>query len=81
MLPVYPVVCSLPLLTGIVVCCHHWQLDNFDDNAFEWFTSFHNAAPGSPLFDNGILPVWDIVEAFADLVSRDALPSGLSAHT
>ncbi len=52
------------------------QLDNFDDNAFEWFTLFHDAAPGSPYFDNGVLPVWDIVASFADLVAKDALPQG-----
>jgi phospholipase C len=50
------------------------ESDNFDDNAFEWFQSFIDAKPGSPLFEKGIRPVPDIALAFQDLVSRDALP-------
>jgi phospholipase C len=48
--------------------------DNFDDNAFEWFQSFMDAKPGSVLFDNGVKPVADIVQAFSDMVAADALP-------
>ena len=45
------------------------ELDNFDDNAFEWFESFQTSLPGSSLFDNGVMPVGNIITAFADLVS------------
>lgn len=48
--------------------------DNFDDNAFEWFQTFIDSKPGSVLFDNGVHPVTDIVTAFSDLVTQDALP-------
>ncbi len=43
--------------------------------AFEWFESFQTALPGSEIFDKGVWPVADIVTAFADQVSKDALPS------
>jgi phospholipase C len=48
--------------------------DNFDDNAFEWFQSFVDAKPGSVLFDQGVRPVADIVEAFRGMVANDTLP-------
>lgn len=53
------------------------ELDNFDDNAFEWFESFRQAKPGTPLFDNGVMPVWDLVGAFEEMVATDTLPSVL----
>ena len=42
---------------------------------FAWFKSFQDAQPGDPLFDHGIWPVPDIVQAFADMVASDTLPS------
>ncbi|KAL6047517.1 phospholipase C, partial [Balamuthia mandrillaris] len=53
------------------------EVDNFDDNAFEWFNSFQQAKPGSPLYELGIRPVDDLVQAFEDMVSKDSLPSVL----
>jgi phospholipase C len=50
------------------------ELDNFDDNAFEWFESFKTAKIGSPLFNKGIMPVANIVESFEDLLKTDTLP-------
>ncbi len=68
-----------------------WQtyqaLDNFDDNALAWFTSFHNAEPGSALYERGLRQVGDpakkgdpfamgdaLVDAFAADVQADKLP-------
>jgi phospholipase C len=48
---------------------------DFDDNAFEWFQTFRNATVNSTIFQNGIMPVQDMVASFADLVARDALPA------
>lgn len=50
------------------------EQDNFDDNAFAWFTSFHNAKPGDNLYDNGLFRSDDVVEQFASYVRNDSLP-------
>lgn len=50
------------------------QQDNFDDNAFAWFTSFKNAKPGSDLFERGMRKGSDIVSDFAAAVGNDTLP-------
>ncbi|MFD8593435.1 phosphocholine-specific phospholipase C [Kitasatospora sp. NPDC059646] len=62
-------------------------LDNFDDNALAWFTNFHHAKPGSPLYERGLRQVGDpakkddpfamgdaLVDAFAADVQADRLP-------
>ncbi|WP_282203644.1 phosphocholine-specific phospholipase C [Kitasatospora fiedleri] len=62
-------------------------LDNFDDNALAWFTSFIQAKPGSALYERGLRAVGDpakkgdpfamgdaLVEAFANDVRDDRLP-------
>jgi len=62
-------------------------LDNFDDNALAWFTSFIRAEPGSALYERGLRAVGDpakkgdpfamgdaLVEAFAADVRDDELP-------
>lgn len=53
------------------------EVDNFDDNAFEWFKSFQDSRPGEPLFDYGVLPVLDLVDGFEELIQTDTLPSVL----
>lgn len=53
------------------------EIDNFDDNAFEWMAVFQNATPGSALYDLGIKPVADLVGAFEEMVASDSLPSVL----
>ena len=50
-------------------------LDNFDDNALAWMDQFQKAKPGDPLFERGVVPVLDLVGAFAKLVADDALPA------
>jgi len=53
------------------------EIDNFDDNAFEWMASFQNATPGDVLYDLGMNPVPDLVESFEQMVASDSLPSVL----
>lgn len=48
--------------------------DNFDDNGFAWFASFKNAQPGSPLYEKGVRPVNDLVDAFNADMSAGTLP-------
>ena len=48
--------------------------DNFDDNAFAWFKSFREAAPGSPLFDRGMFRSQDVLTAVAADVAASKLP-------
>ena len=50
------------------------QVDNFNDNAFEWFEAFQTALPGTPLFDKGVKPVPNIVSAFSADLSAGTLP-------
>lgn len=50
------------------------ELDNFDDNALEWFKSFREAKPGSPLFQKAVMPVLDLVWAFEEMLSTNTLP-------
>ncbi|GAA1260876.1 hypothetical protein GCM10009665_58440 [Kitasatospora nipponensis] len=62
-------------------------LDNFDDNALAWFTAFHQAKPGEPLYERGMRQVGDpakqndpfamgdaLVDAFTADVQADTLP-------
>jgi len=42
--------------------------DNFDDNAFAWFTKYRFSSPGNPLHDKGMADVDNIVDYFAGLV-------------
>lgn len=50
------------------------EADNFDDNAFAWFTNYKLAKPGNPLFDNGMSRVLDLETAFRDALSNGSLP-------
>jgi phospholipase C len=50
------------------------EQDNFDDNGFAWFESFHKALPGTPLWDNGLYRSMDLVAEFAKAVETDTLP-------
>lgn len=64
------------------------ESDNFDDNGFEWFATFQEAQPGSPLYDKGKAIVPDLVQAFEKDVSEGTLrpvswiiaPEPLSEH-
>ncbi len=38
--------------------------DNFDDNAFAWFSSFLNASKGDYLYDRGMAKQKDLIDAF-----------------
>ncbi|WP_051814146.1 phosphocholine-specific phospholipase C [Kitasatospora sp. MBT63] len=62
-------------------------LDNFDDNALAWFTAFHRAEPGEPLYERGLKQVGDpakkgdpfamgdaLVDAFTADIKADRLP-------
>ena len=48
------------------------QQDNFDDNPLAWFKQYRDAAPGSPLYDNGMAR--RPASAFADDVAAGKLP-------
>ncbi|MFJ2953962.1 phosphocholine-specific phospholipase C [Streptomyces sp. NPDC087270] len=61
--------------------------ENFDDNALAWFSAFHQAKPGQPLYDRGLARAGDaanagnpwamgdaLVAAFGADVAADALP-------
>jgi phospholipase C len=56
--------------------------DNYDDNALAWFAQYHNAQPGSPLYDRGMASVpkvtgntvGDIVAALESDVRNGTLP-------
>lgn len=48
--------------------------DNFDDNAFAWFTNFKNSKPGEDLYERGMFRSKDVVAEFAAAVANDALP-------
>ena len=50
------------------------ESDNFEDNALEWFTTFINAKSGSPLYDNGVAIVANLVTAFQNDVTNNTLP-------
>ena len=47
--------------------------DGFGD-VLPWFAQFMNALPGSPLYDQGVAEVADVVSAFEDDVSSGNLP-------
>ncbi|MEU1823310.1 phosphocholine-specific phospholipase C [Streptomyces abikoensis] len=49
------------------------QQDNYDDNPLAWFTRFRAAAPGSSLYDNGMLR--RPADAFAQDVAAGRLPA------
>lgn len=51
------------------------EQDNFDDNAFAWFTTFMKSKPGDPLWDQGMFRSQNVVEEFAEFVKNDSLPS------
>lgn len=50
------------------------QSDNFDDNALAWFVQYRNAAPGTPLYNRGMVSVTDLVSAFRTDVANATLP-------
>ncbi|MFO1476449.1 MAG: phospholipase C, phosphocholine-specific [Verrucomicrobiota bacterium] len=50
------------------------ETDNYDDNALAWFVQYRNAAPGNPLYDNGMATVPDLVAAFKKDVTNGTLP-------
>jgi len=50
------------------------EADNFDDNAFQWFTSFKDAKPGSALYDKGMARVDDLIAAFDADMRAGTLP-------
>ena len=51
------------------------QLDNFNDNGFEWFEQFRTSLPGSALFDKGLFRSFDLVEEFKKDLIHNTLPA------
>jgi len=49
--------------------------DYYNLNPLRWFASFQKAAPGNPLYDQGMALVADVVAAFQSDVTNGTLPS------
>jgi len=49
-------------------------IDNFDDNAFAWFSSFQESRPGDELFDRGMARQPDPIGAFEKDMASGTLP-------
>ena len=50
------------------------EFDNFDDNAFQWFSKFQQSRPGDPLFDKGMIRYPSAIKEFSEDVTADVLP-------
>lgn len=50
------------------------ELDNFDDNAFEWFEQFKTAKPGDPLYEKGMRRSLSLINEFRTDVKDNNLP-------
>lgn len=50
------------------------EADNFDDNAFAWFTPFIKSKPGDALYDKGMARVPDLIEALDADMKAGTLP-------
>jgi phospholipase C len=53
---------------------NYQEADNYDDNPLAWFKQFQQAPQSSPLYQLGMAPVPDLVQAFADDVRTGSLP-------
>ena len=60
----------------LCVCAYsvYQQIDNFDDNAFAWFSSFQKSRPGDSLFDKGLARSLSLLETFEKDLSEKSLP-------
>jgi len=54
-------------------------LDNFDDNALAWFTAFHNAKPGSSLYERGMVMAGNSAQQGDPFAMGDALVAEFAA--
>ena len=52
----------------------YMELDNFDDNAFNWFEQFYAAKPGDPLYEKGMRRSLSLINEFRSDVANDKLP-------
>lgn len=50
------------------------QIDNFDDNAFAWFSAFQSSRKGDPLFDKGMARQRSLIDAFDEDMRNGDLP-------
>lgn len=64
------------------------ETDNFDDNAFAWFTNFKNSKKGDPIFDKGMIRSKSVIDDFTNDVNNNSIaqvsfivaPAWLSEH-
>lgn len=50
------------------------ERDNFDDNAFAWFSNYIDAPPNSPLYEKGMARVENLEQAFRGALVNGTLP-------
>lgn len=51
------------------------QWNNFDDNAFAWFSAFQQSRPGDILFDKGMKRYPSLIAEFEKDLNADTLPA------
>jgi phospholipase C len=51
------------------------QWNNFDDNAFAWFSAFQQSRPGDALFDKGMKRYRSLIAEFEKDLNADTLPA------
>ena len=51
------------------------QIDNFDDNAFQWFANFQRSRPGEALFEKGLSRSKSLLHTFEQDLKDETLPA------